>query len=158
MSIPTTISAQEVEQLRRDLDGAREALDEVETENAELRRQRDALKQLEDAESAAEVLLSEDEYERFEQLVADAKRQMKDFDDIVLDTIWGERFSSGLLRPWQDEYRAEQADKNVDAGLLWIDDDAVFFIPTMPQVDLTGTGSGRATPEVPDGGIERGIR
>jgi hypothetical protein len=123
---PATIALAEFEQLRRDLDGARAALDEVEAENAELQRQRDALKELKDAELAAEVLLPEGERQRFEQLVDNAKQELKDFDDIVLDAIWADRFGPGLVRPWQDDYRAEQADKNVNAGLLWIDDDAVL--------------------------------
>lgn len=128
--VPTTISAGEVEQLRRDLQGATAALDEVESENATLRRQRDALKELKDAEQAAEVLLPEDEYQRFEHFVDELKREIKDFDGIVRDALWAERFSSGLVRPWQDEYRAEDADKNVDAGLLTIDDDQVLHPDT----------------------------
>lgn len=127
---PPVVSAAEVEQARHDLDGARAALAEVEDENTELGRQVEALKLAKDPGDVAEALLSPDEQQRFEQLVEKLQATMRDFDRVVRDVLWAARWENGLARPWQDDYRAQEADTNTSKGLIYLDGDEVLWPDT----------------------------
>ena len=122
--VPESVSVADVEQLRQDLEGAQEALSEVEEENTRLRRDLEAVSKLKDADEVAAARLPDDEYERFDALVADVAAALKPLSGIVVDAVWADRFSSGLPRPeWADRSRAEEADDAINDGFLCEDDD-----------------------------------
>lgn len=124
MATPPVVTPAELEQARRDLAGAQDALRELEDEVTELKRQNAVLRDTTDLDEAAERLLSPDEHERFKQLEKRLEDAVRHFDGIVLDALWSARFDGGLALPtWEDEYRNAEADRNVAAGLLRRDSD-----------------------------------
>jgi hypothetical protein len=130
--VPETVSPADVEQLRQDLEGAREALDEVEEENARLRRDLEAVSKLKDATEVAVARLPDDENKRFEALVADVKSALKPLNGVLEEAIWADRFVSGLQRPpeWEEPLRAQFADDGVKDGFLYEDDDGMLHPDT----------------------------
>jgi len=131
--IPDIASVAEIRSLRRDLDGAREALAEVEEDNAALRREVEAVSALKDAAEVAAARLPADQEERFRALAKAAKSQMRTFDSVVDDAIWATRFASGLVRPsrWDDPGRNDDIDRNLEAGFLYENpDEATVYAST----------------------------
>lgn len=116
---PVVATVDEVEQLRRDLDSAREGLKEVEAENATLQRNVDELRKIRPRDAVAEALLPEDERERFQALVDTARKSMRGFDGIVTEALWATRFADGLAQPRElDPFRSDQIEENVERRFL----------------------------------------
>lgn len=124
---PEAASAADIEQLRSDLEGAQDALNEVEEENSRLRRDLDAVSKLKNADQVAVARLPEDEHRRFEALVADVAAALKPLNRIIVDALWADRFGSGLPRPeWDERSRAQDADDAINDGFLYQDDDEML--------------------------------
>jgi hypothetical protein len=130
---PPDVSPATVEQLKKDLEGSSQALDDLESENAELARQLDEVGKLKDAAEVAVATLPLEDEERFADLVRRVQSEFKGLDGIVKDAIWSNRFGPGLVRPGVGDYRAEQADENVDDGFLYEGDERILY----PNTDST---------------------
>jgi hypothetical protein len=110
----------ELDRLEKELAGTSEALSDSEAERRKLKEQ---VQRLSDATSAAEVteiLLPDDEFERFEQLRSEAASAMGELDTIVGEAMWYDLFEGGM--PWPDGFedrrRLEQAESARREGAL----------------------------------------
>lgn len=132
VSVPTVVSPTEVVDLRRDLSGAREALDEVEQEKAQLQRELDAVSKLKDASEVATARLPDDDEQRFRALTKAVVGALRPRDAVVRDAIWATRFGSGLKRPpaWDDDGRSDAIDTNLEAGFLYEGDEGTIYANT----------------------------
>jgi hypothetical protein len=129
--VPEAVTPAEVEQLQRDLDGARAGLDELEAENAEQRRQVEALSAIRPTAEVAEALLPDKDSERFDALVHEVRTAIRTFDGIVVEALWASRFDNGLSAPYEhDPYRDDEVARNVKAGFLEEGDDGVVYVAT----------------------------
>jgi hypothetical protein len=128
--VPATVTAAEAAELQRDLDGAHEALDEVEQEKAKLERDLIAVSKLKDAVEVNKATLPEDEQERFEALVRAVENALGSFDYVVREAIWATRFSSGLSLSrsgWDGDLDPDDIERNVQAGYLSRDDEGAIY-------------------------------
>lgn len=99
---PETATAVEVNQLRGDLSGAREALSESQAEVEEMKSRIEEYRASKSDEERAAALLPKDEAKRFEMLQRDALRALRKLDPIVREAIYFERVDGGM--PWPNAY------------------------------------------------------
>lgn len=121
LSRPETVTPEELEQVRSDLDGAREALGAAEAEAHVLRERINEYQRAVTVEERKAALLPKDEKQRFDVLVEEAHAAMRGLDhQIVGDAMYFDRFRDGMPFPnaYEDQYRNEAAHTAQDAGFL----------------------------------------
>jgi len=101
------VTLREVEQLEEQLQSARDALGPSEEDRRTLGSQVEQLKDAKSAEEVAEILLPEDEVERFEALRSRAAAAASRLPAIVIDAMWYDLFEDGM--PWPNRFDDQAA-------------------------------------------------
>ncbi|MGH7272476.1 MAG: TIR domain-containing protein [Polyangiaceae bacterium] len=123
-----TATVRELDQLRDELEGARQALHDSEAELRKLERQVRDLAAAKSAEDVAEILMPDDEVERFNVLRSTAADRVRRLDSIVADAMWSAIFEYGMPWPYEDQRRMEQAEEAKKNGLL-IENSSDLLVP-----------------------------
>jgi TIR domain len=102
-----TVTVREVEQVEGQLRSARDALGESEEDRRTLQRQVEQLKEAKSAKDVADILLPEEEVDRFKALQSTAATAARELPVIVIDAMWHDLFEHGM--PWPNRFDDQAA-------------------------------------------------
>ena len=110
----------ELERLEGELEGARTALKDSESDRAELREQLDELSKVRPAEEVRRVRFPKGEVERFGGLREAAIQALSAVPSVVREAIWYDLDDRGMPWPnaYEDRERLNEAQEALDDGLL----------------------------------------
>lgn len=135
---PFTPTADEMKQLKKELDSARAALDESEKARNELVDRVDRLKEAKSVKQVLEADLPTDERARFEALSKAAKLAVRSMPKVVVDGLWHKVSSRPMLMPNRadDYFGQDSAEEQVKAGRLEYDEDTgeIYLADEYPDV------------------------
>jgi hypothetical protein len=118
--LPTVrvVTSDEFERAQSDLAGTQGALSDSEKERRKLEEQVGLLAAAKSPDEVAEIMLPQDEVERFEHLCAEASSSLRKLDRIVTEAMWYDLFEDGMPWPSGFEDRLERAEEARRDGTL----------------------------------------
>lgn len=121
LETPKAVSSEAFEQLSAQLEGTRAALQQSEAERLVIAEKLQSVAAAKSAAEVAEILLPEDEIERFEELKAKAASAVGKLPAIVGEAIWYSLFDGGMPRPdyYEDKTRLDEAEEAKRDGFLY---------------------------------------
>jgi hypothetical protein len=136
---PETATIGDVTRLQTELDGARQALVDSEKTRRTLETQVTELAGAKSAEDVAEILLPEDESERFAALCKAAAGAARRVDRIVIEALWYDEFSGDGGMPWPSAFDERDRDERAHAEFrdrMLVENAKDLLVPNYDMADI----------------------
>jgi TIR domain len=136
---PETATIGDVTRLQTELDGARQALVDSEARRRTLETQVIELADAKSADDVAEILLPEDESERFAALCKAASGAARKVDRIVIEALWYAKFSDEGGMPWPSTFDDRDRDERAHAASrdrTLVENASDLLVPNYDMADI----------------------